>query len=297
MSVRRLSIQLGAEIVQTIDLAGFKISIGKLPDNGVVLAGAHVADRHAELRQEPEGITLVHVGGTFRTLLDGVGVLPDQPYLLRDGSVIQIDLYLLTYRSDEHRATGEIHVTSAPAEPAAYPHRLARQARPTFAPSNLAPGSASSYMQYLPVIFHGAGSETINRLLLLFENLWEPLEQRLQYIDMYFDPRTCPASFLLWLASWFEVRISPHWPEARVRALLPALIELYRWRGTEYGLTQIIQVCIGMRPTITQSPSEPFVLHIACKLPEDGSADRKLLDELIQANKPAHVGYVLEAPE
>jgi len=157
--------------------------------------------------------------------------------------------------------------------------------------------STSAYLRYLPAIFQEERSEGFNQMLLIFENLWEPLEQRQEHIHMYFDPRTCPACFLPWLASWFDVRISPQWPEARVRALLPELIELYRWRGTEYGLTRIIEVCAGLTPRISQSPSEPFVLRIACKLPDDGSADRKLIEELIQAHKPAHAGYVLEVLE
>ena len=114
---------------------------------------------------------------------------------------------------------------------------------------------------------------------------------------MYFDPRTCPVSFLPWLASWLDLSFNTHWPEARRRRLLEQAMELYSWRGTRYGLVRMIEVCTGLTPVIMESPSQPFVFHIRIALPPGffgEPIDKALIEELIQAHKPAHAGYVLE---
>ena len=114
---------------------------------------------------------------------------------------------------------------------------------------------------------------------------------------MYFDPHTCPASFLPWMASWLHLPFNPHWPEARHRRLLAQAMELYSWRGTRYGLIRMIEVCTGLTPEIRNSSSQPYVFHIRITMPPGASSetlDKALIEELIQAHKPAHAGYILE---
>ena len=153
----------------------------------------------------------------------------------------------------------------------------------------------SIYSRNLPDIY--SENDFLQRFLYIFEDIWEPLEQRQDHISMYFDPRTCPAVFLPWLASWLGLSFNPHWPEARRRRLLSQAMDLYRWRGTRYGLTRMIEVCTGITPEITENPLEPFVFRIRIALPPAASADgvdRRLIEELIQTHKPAHAGYILE---
>lgn len=151
------------------------------------------------------------------------------------------------------------------------------------------------YLEFLPDIFQE--DDFLRRFLHIFEDIWEPLEHRQDHIEMYFDPRTCPASFLPWLASWLDLPFNPHWPEARHRRLLSAAMELYSWRGTAYGLTRMIEVCTGLTPLIRELPSQPFVFHIRIITPPGaaaGTVDTDFIEELIQTHKPAHAGYVLE---
>jgi phage tail-like protein len=154
---------------------------------------------------------------------------------------------------------------------------------------------SSLYLRFLPDIFQE--DDFLKRFLRIFENIWEPLEHRQDHIEMYFDPRTCPASFLPWLASWLDLPFNPHWPETRHRRLLSAAMELYSWRGTAYGLTRMIEVCTGLTPLIRELPSQPFVFHIRIIPPPGapaGTVDTDFIEELIQTHKPAHAGYVLE---
>ena len=57
----------------------------------------------------------------------------------------------------------------------------------TLLPTQHAP---SRYLGYLPIIFHD--TDFLRRYLLIFESIWEPLENRETHIDMYVDPRTAP---------------------------------------------------------------------------------------------------------
>jgi phage tail-like protein len=150
----------------------------------------------------------------------------------------------------------------------------------------------SLYSRYLPGIYQD--NDFLQRFLSIFEDVWEPLEQRQNYIHMYFDPRTCPVSFLPWLASWLGLSFNPHWPEARRRRLLAQAMDLYRWRGTRYGLIRIIEVCTGLTPVIIENPLEPFVFRIRITATAENAVDKDLIEELIRTHKPAHAGYILE---
>jgi len=135
----------------------------------------------------------------------------------------------------------------------------------------------------------------ISRFLKIFESIWEPFEQRQDHIDMYFSPRTCPSSWLPWFASWFGLELDPSLSERRVRMLLANTIEIYRWRGTKFALTRVIEVCLGIRPVITESSSDPNVFRVRVRLPAGEPPDFvPRLRALISAHKPAHTGYVIE---
>jgi phage tail-like protein len=296
-----LIVRLGSETVQTVHLETPVTTVGRLPDNSVVLPGAQVSGHHAELRSEAHGTVLIDAGSGTGTFLDGVRLAPQQPHILRDGSAVQIGLYLLIYRAGDAQATEPVPAemphhsrdwADHRAASAAHASKLAQKPREAL-PAVL-PGMEwrSRYLDYLPVIFQE--DDFFRRFLLILESTWEPLEQRQDAIDMYLDARTCPARFLPWLAGWFGVVINPHWPEARVRALLPELISLYRWRGTKYGLTRMIEVCTGMMVEISERADTPFVLQIVVEAPEGHTANWQFIEELVRTHKPAHTGYVIE---
>lgn len=153
-------------------------------------------------------------------------------------------------------------------------------------------GPVSRYLNNLPVVFQD--NDFLGRFLLIFETIWEPLEQRHDHIAMYFNPYTASESHLPWLASWLDIAFNSHWPEARRRALVAEAMDLYRWRGTRYGLTRMIEVCTGLIPEITEDQTRPDVFRIRVTIPANSDADRDMIDDLVRAHKPAHVGYILE---
>lgn len=302
----QIIIQLEGTVVQTIPLSAPVLSIGRTPDNGLTLPHPMVSRRHAELRLQPEGLILTDVGSSNGTFVEGARLLPHQPRLLTSGTVFQIGPFQLIYQGgaearqeadgDKPEAVEELPVDVQAVEPVASPEPAMPPAppappRPTYlAPAPLGP--VSRYLNDLPVIFQD--NDFLGRFLLIFETIWEPLEQRQDHIEMYFDPRTCPASFLGWLASWLDLSVNAHWPESRIRRLLAEAMDLYRWRGTRYGLTRMIEVCTGLTPHVSDDPAQPFVFRVSVEIPPGSDVDRRLVEDLILAHKPAHSGYILE---
>ncbi len=150
----------------------------------------------------------------------------------------------------------------------------------------------SSYLHYLPVIFQT--DEFLGRFLRIFETVWEPLEQRQNHLASYFDPATCPTNFLPWLASWFNLPFSENWPESQQRLLVKQGFRLSRRSGTLVGLETILELCVGQKPTIVQSPDDHFVYRISLILPAQPEVTEAFLHQIIQLHKPAFIGYTLE---
>ena len=302
-----LVIEFQGNVIRTLPLNFDTLTIGRAPDNDLSLQHPGVSRHHLELELGPDGMTLTDLGSVNGTFVDDVRVLPHQPTRLELGRALRVGPFILAARrspadtngwleplAPEPTTNGTRHAPAAP-DPAEFERALARRAaaqRPTAPPSPPPLDSASRYLEYLPTIF--ADNDFFRRFLLIFEAQWEPLEQRQDHMDMYFDPATCPVSFLSWLASWFDVEVGAHWPEDRLRELVGQATDLYRWRGTTYGLTRMIELWTGLHPTIAPSPHEPFVFHVRLTPPAGATVDRHELEELLRVHKPAHAGYVLE---
>ncbi len=291
--------------MQTAALNAPVITIGRAPDNTISLIHSLVSRRHAEIRLEASGPIIVDLGSANGTSVDGERLLAQQPRLLLSGAVVTIGPYTLTYQMQDADEPADAAEAVEPVEPAEA--AVALQELPSAPPGIMLPalpvvrleypvaraqGPMSLYLRDLPIIFQD--NDFLARFLLIFESIWEPLEQRQDHIAMYADPHTSPASFLGWLGGWLDLSFSAQWPENRVRRLVAEAVDLYRWRGTEYGMTRMIEVCTGLSPRITEIAAEPFVFRITVTAPRDGGVDRDLVEQLIVAHKPAHAGYRLE---
>jgi phage tail-like protein len=281
MTRGELTVKLRGQVVMISTLTQDRYIIGREPDNDLVLLHHDVSQHHAEIRVEKTGMMITDLGSELGTLVNGTRLLKLQPTLLQDGSTIEIGPYsiLFRFKDDRPQSTKQTRAT-------VNRFRLEQET------SMNGDGSQSKYLQYLPIIFQD--NDFLGQYLKIFEAIWEPLERRQDHIAMYFDPKTCPSALLPWFASWFGLTLDSHWREEHQRALLFEAIQLYRWRGTKYGLARMIEVCTGLKPEITDLPKEPFVFKIRVNVPEKDSALLSYLEELIRSHKPAHTAYVLE---
>jgi phage tail-like protein len=300
IDVGRLLIQIDGQIwsVLPLNLNRQVLVAGREPSNDVTLPDRRVSRHHAELRIDLQGVAVTDLGSLNGTFVGDTRLLAHRPYHLDSGASFRIGPYLVTYQGQEYMHTHPTAAAQEPTgdgrrgalpepEPPAQPRRLE--------PSTLPPGPLSQYLRDLPAIYQD--SSFLGRYLLIFESIWEPLEQRQDHLDMYFDPRSCPASFLPWMADWLGLPVHAHWPESRARERLREAMDLYRWRGTAYGMARMIEVSTGLMPEITENAAEPCVFHVRVRIPSGFPVDRDQIEALIEAHKPAHAGYVLDVEQ
>lgn len=170
----------------------------------------------------------------------------------------------------------------------------------------------SSYLEYLPAFYRD--SEFMGQLLLIFESLLKPIENTVNNLPLYFDPRLTPEALLPWLGSWLDLALDPTLPAASRRELVRSAAELYRWRGTRRGLSEYIRICTGVVPEISEHISGMRLspetkLGIDTKLGSSGTGHHftvtldlngqdavspGVVRAIIDAQKPAHTIYTLQ---
>ena len=187
--------------------------------------------------------------------------------------------------------------------------------------------AAGRYLRYLPRVYQER-DEVMGRFLMLFESFWAPIEGQVDNIPYYFDPDFTPLKLLPWLASWVDLTLDDHWPEAKRRQLLKAAVSLYRKRGTKRGLQEYLEIYTGAQVQISEHGAHNFLLGPDARLglgvalgtlnrphtftvtvylppPAAGAlttggerqryeADRRrMIESIIEAEKPAHTSYTL----
>jgi phage tail-like protein len=302
--VGQLQVFRDGVFVRTFALNVPLVTMGRTPANVLPLPDPSVSRAHADLRISPQAAILTDRNSANGTFVNDARLAPEQPVQLVHGSIIRIGPFVIRYEAtsapsvDTPERPDPVEVRPAPPEATpvlvTIPEAIfepAQPPRPVFQ-MPLPTGAVSSYLDFLPVIFQDG--DFLGRFLMIFQSVWEPLEYRQDHMDMYFDARTCPTPFLTWLADWFGVSVGQIAEEGRLRSLLTEAVELYRWRGTRYGLTRLIEVCTGVTPVIAEAPSNPAVLHIRVTIPSESNLDRDAIERLIREHKPAHTAYQLE---
>ena len=95
------------------------------------------------------------------------------------------------------------------------------------------------WIQFLPGVYQDADEENadfLQRFLLVSAHLTSGIEERLEYLHEFFDPRLTQAGFLPWLAGWLAMPLLGGWDEEKRREIIQRVPELYRLRGTARGL-------------------------------------------------------------
>ena len=133
----------------------------------------------------------------------------------------------------------------------------------------------------------------------------------LDCLAAYTDPLLAPDDFVRWLGQWVGAVLDENWPLERQRATVANSVRLYRMRGTAEGLRALIEVVTGGEVEVADSggirwsaapntalPGEPVArLSVRVTVPRGAAVDAAALEELIIAEKPAHVAHGLEVIE
>lgn len=161
----------------------------------------------------------------------------------------------------------------------------------------------------LPSVF--AEDDLAQRYVAGLDDLFAPLLSVLDCLEAYFSPELAPADFVGWLAGWVGAELHGDESERQARGAVAAATALHRMRGTRRGLAAAVQLATGVAPEIIESggaawserplgvfPGEPNPrLEVFLKVRDPSAVDKRRLDALVAAARPAHVPYTVHILE
>lgn len=120
-----------------------------------------------------------------------------------------------------------------------------------------------SFLRYLPPVYQEdpVSAAFVERLLSLFETVFQEVDLQISDLYQYFDPTTTPLQFLTWLASWLSLPIDANLPVDRKRELIIQAPELLRTKGTAGSIRRFLEMFTGASVDVTE-PSVAVVPFI-----------------------------------
>ncbi len=169
--------------------------------------------------------------------------------------------------------------------------------------------------QLLPGVFQRTlrPDNPLSALLALMEQLHEPDEFVLAYLDEFFQPYRAPNAFVAFLAGWVDLeRLLVQSPEerartqtqplpsgtGRLRELVAAAAYLSKWRGTAKGLLRFLETATGAHgfqidENVLDAEAQSRAYHIRIHAPAETQVYAVMLRRIIEFEKPAYVTYDL----
>lgn len=158
--------------------------------------------------------------------------------------------------------------------------------------------ATKGYGQFLPELYsrglqseaEGGGvsrADFLRRFLLLFQTLSHPVESRVAGRDLVVDPVRMESRFLPWLASWLDFTLDERIPVTRRRIFLRRAVELFKWRGSERGLKEVLKTLTGLEVEITprRGPQPMELGNCALSRPDDELAEATSLPFVTHAGE------------
>ena len=178
-------------------------------------------------------------------------------------------------------------------------------------------------IKHLPSVYHHESQQLLWRYMMTFDSFWKRIDEYINNMSYYLDPRLAPPHFQNWLATWVGMVWDERIPEKRRKELIFQIVDLFQKRGTKYGLQRYLQICLDVldaevdrRIQIDENPTGNFVLgsdiifggELIMGSPEDVACmftvtldleqpyeevDEGFIKEIIETWKPAHTTYEL----
>jgi len=309
----KLTVTAPDEAPRDVTLDRPLLRIGRLPEpeNDLTLIHNLVSRHHAQIYCDHEPYRIVDMGSSNGTRVNDIALPGQEVRELRDGDRINIGPFTLTFTAPVHAearpqpeaveepqpedAFGGLRVEEAPLEPPPVEPPPGQAPPPGALPMQPWVGmyfDRSRWLQHLPYIY--SEDEFLGRYLLLFEDLFGPLDQIISHFELFLDPRTAPESFLSVLASWLGLVLDDRWPAEQRRALLQSAVELYDFRGTRKGLARLLEATTGCEVEIAENADGPHSFRVTLTPGDARNVDEQMVRNIIEANKPAHTVYRLE---
>jgi phage tail-like protein len=141
------------------------------------------------------------------------------------------------------------------------------------------------------------------------------LLEEIEQLNALLDPWQAPEEFLEWLGGWAALDVSAHMRPERKRALIAAMIPLYRIRGTRRYLEELLRLCVDVPTAVEEEDIPPLQVGRRCTIGRDTyvgggpphffrvrmmashltvpelEEQRHLAYQVIELAKPVHTGY------
>jgi phage tail-like protein len=166
--------------------------------------------------------------------------------------------------------------------------------------------SPRQLLDTMPTIYQA--DPLAEQLCAACDEVLAPIFATLDCLTAYLDPRTAPSDMLDWLAGWVGLDTAGQREPARKREIMLTGIELLPWRGTIRSVRDAVVAAYGRdvevlesgaatgSPTANSAPGGRRIPILVVRVTTDDEADvdKRGLDELVNAVKPAHVPHRVE---
>ncbi|WP_405986735.1 phage tail protein [Streptomyces sp. NBC_00872] len=161
-------------------------------------------------------------------------------------------------------------------------------------------------VELLPALY--LEQDFLRRFLSALDDVLAPILLTLDNLPAHLDPRSAPEDLLDWVAQWVAAEPHRDEPVERRRTAVTGAVDRHSRRGTRGGLAEAVRRQTGVEPEIAESggsdwsatpntelPGEerPWVT-VRLRVAEPEAVDRVGVEELIEGEIPAHIGYELE---
>lgn len=301
---------------QTFELSTGTAVTGRQAGVDLQLEHKLISRRHASFTCTEEQCIITDLKSSNGTKVNETRLAPNEPHPLKNGDVIEIGPFKLTYiqvkieltpkleeKAVEEEAE-EIALTPEPERPFAtgtpaipppppiQPPDTLSESPPPYQPPPGLSIDRSEYLKYLPDIYH---TDFMARFLAMFESIYIPARWNVDNFDVFLNPQTAPDGFFPWLAGWFELTFDSSWNDEQRRTLLAEANELFACRGTKKALSRILEIYTAETPVIddTNDDLEPFTFTVHLPL-KKSEVNVTLIEALINQHKPAYTNYDLK---
>jgi len=155
----------------------------------------------------------------------------------------------------------------------------------------------------LPGLF--AEDEVVQTLCAAIDEGLAPVISILDSLPAYFDPETTRDDLVEWLARWVGVDLDRGPVPPDRRRFIKGAVALHAMRGTSEGIALGVLLWFGTRPEVSESGGTGWSpegeaplpgaagpsLLVTLRVPAPDAVDRRVLDSVVAALKPAHVPH------
>jgi phage tail-like protein len=158
----------------------------------------------------------------------------------------------------------------------------------------------------LPGLYHD--DEVIQDMCAAVDRMLAPVVGTLDSAAAYLDPEPTREDMVDWLATWVGLDVDRGPMPRDRRRFIKNAVALHARRGTPDGVVAGVQMWFGTTPLVRESggmgwsldPNAPLPgtatpeLVVTLRVPEPSVIDRRVLDGVVAALKPAHVPHRVE---